>query len=400
MNHAYLYHLDAALQLARDYALRRPSPVIVNSDGALAMLDDGRRVINLCSSDYLGLSADPRLAAAAGQVMAGGGYGSASSRVAAGSHVLLQQLESALADWLQTEGAMVFPSAADACLDVFDCLLGAEDAVITDEFIHPFVMHGIRLSQAHAYHYSHNNLHGLEAQLQAASAAGVRFKLIVTDGVFPMGGELAALPGIVELAQRYGALLMLNDVHGVGLFGERGEGTAGHFGLGDQVDLYAGSLGESLGGATGGYLAGKQAIMALLRQSSAHYRLSTTLSPSVCAATMQALRIIASDEGLALRQRVLQNACQLRRELEIAGFRVMPGLHPLIPLLIGDVRLAEEMAAQLLAEGVLAGCFAWPQVPHGRARLRLQLSARHNATQLEQTAQALVKTGRHLGVIA
>ena len=399
MNHAYLYHLNAALQQACADTLRRPLPLIVANDGAMVTLDDGRRVVNLCGSDYLGLSADPRLPAAAVQAITCCGYGSASSRIAAGTYTLHEQLENALADWLQTEAAMLFPSGADACLNGFECLFGAEDAIIVDEFIHPFVSHGIRLSQAKTYRYSHNNQHGLEAQLQAATTDGARFKLIVTDGVFPMSGELAALPGIVELAQRYGALLMLNDVHGVGLLGERGEGSAGHFAVSEQVDLYAGSLGESLGGATGGYLAGKQAIIELLRQTAPHYRLATTLSPMVCAATAQAVTIIRGDEGRALRQRVLQHAWQLRRDLEIAGFRVVPGLHPIIPILIGDVKLAEEMAGQLLSEGVLVGCFGWPQVPHGRARLRIQLSARHDETHLEQTLEALVKTGQRLGII-
>lgn len=399
MNHTYLYHLEAELQQASVNAVPWPEPVISHLEGAIAVLQSGQRAINLCSGDYLGLAGDQRLIDAATQAMAHGGYGSASCRPVSGTRLLHLQLENLLAEWLGADEAMLFPSAADACLNIFDVLLGAEDAIIFDEFVHAFAGQGIRLSHAQRFSYSHNNLHGLEAQLQAATTAGARFKMIVTDGVFPMSGCLATLPGIVELAQRYGALLMVNDVHGTGLLGERGEGAAGHFAVAGQVDIHTGSLGEALGGVTGGYLATTRPIAALLRQCADNYRFATTLPPAMCAASMQAIQIISSENGQVLRQQALQNACHVRRELELAGFRVTPGLHPIVSIMIGDVRQTADMATLLLEEGVLTGCFGWPQVPHGRARLRVQMSALHDAGHIEQTLRAFVKAGRCLALI-
>ncbi|MBB2928660.1 glycine C-acetyltransferase [Paraburkholderia silvatlantica] len=399
MRTPYLDHLRAALDQIRADGFYKNERVIATPQSADIRLTDGSDVLNFCANNYLGLANDARLIAAAKDGLDRDGFGMASVRFICGTQTVHKQLESALATFLQTEDCILYSSCFDANGGLFETLLGEDDAIISDELNHASIIDGVRLSKARRYRYKNNDLSDLEAKLKEADEAGARYKLIATDGVFSMDGIIADLKGICDLADRYDALVMVDDSHAVGFIGEHGRGTPEHCGVLQRVDIITGTLGKALGGASGGYIAAKQEVIDLLRQRSRPYLFSNTLTPSIAAATLAVLDLIASDEGAQLRRRVCENGAQFRREMSALGFTLVPGEHPIIPVMLGDAQVASKMADALLHEGVYVIGFSYPVVPKGRARIRTQMSAAHTSGQIGRAVEAFARVGRQLGVI-
>ncbi|NLP59715.1 glycine C-acetyltransferase [Paraburkholderia sacchari] len=395
----WLDHLRATLDQIRADGFYKSERVIATPQSSSIGLADGRDVLNFCANNYLGLANDARLIAAAKDGLDRDGFGMASVRFICGTQTVHKQLESALAAFLQTEDCILYSSCFDANGGLFETLLGEEDAIISDELNHASIIDGVRLSKARRYRYKNNDLTDLEAKLREADAAGARYKLIATDGVFSMDGIIADLKGICDLADRYGALVMVDDSHAVGFIGAHGRGTPEHCGVAQRVDIITGTLGKALGGASGGYVAAKKEVIELLRQRSRPYLFSNTLTPSIAAASLAVLELIASDEGAQLRARVQANGAHFRREMSALGFTLVPGEHPIIPVMLGDARVAAQMAEALLQEGVYVIGFSYPVVPKGRARIRTQMSAAHTPEQIDRAVAAFARTGKQLGVI-
>jgi glycine C-acetyltransferase len=400
MNAAYLQYLNDTLTQITADGFEKPERVIRTPQGANVQLADGAQVLNFCANNYLGLADDVRLIAAAKQGLDDYGYGCASVRFICGTQSIHKELEAGISKLLGTEDTILYSSCFDANGGVFETLLSDQDAVISDELNHASIIDGVRLCKAARYRYKNNNLVDLEVQLQAAQTAGARFILVVTDGVFSMDGTIANLAGIAELTKRYGALLMVDDSHAVGFIGKTGAGTPEFCGVSDQVDIYTGTLGKALGGASGGYVAANAQIVKLLRQRSRPYLFSNSLVPAIAAASLKVLDILASDEGAQLRAQLTRNAEQFRSTMTAAGFELLPGEHPIIPVMLGDAKLAAEMAAELLKLGVYVIGFSFPVVPKGRARIRTQMSAAHTSEQITQVVEAFIQVGKKLGVIA
>jgi glycine C-acetyltransferase len=390
-------HLTAQLTRLEAEGLLKRERVITGPQGAWVEAD-GRRVINLCANNYLGLAGRPELVAAGQAALARHGFGLSSVRFICGTQDVHKALEARLAAFLGFEDAILFSSCFDANGGVFEALLGEEDAVVSDALNHASIIDGIRLCKARRYRYANGDLDDLAAQLRAAEAAGARFTLVVTDGVFSMDGYLARLPGICDLAERHGALVMVDDSHAVGFVGARGRGTHEHHGVMGRVDLVTGTLGKALGGAAGGYVAGSRAVVGWLRQKARPYLFSNTLPPVVAGVSLAVLDLL--EQGDDLRRRLRENAAWFRAGLERLGFRLLPGEHPIIPVMLGEAPLAQEFARRLLDEGVYAVGFFFPVVPRGQARLRTQMSAAHSREDLERALAAFAKVGRALGVIA
>lgn len=399
MNHTYLAHLQATLAQIKADGFEKPERVIATPQSSDIALAGGEHVLNFCANNYLGLADDKRLVLAAKSGMDQYGYGCASVRFICGTQSIHKQLEKSISDFLGTDDTILYSSCFDANGGVFETLLTEEDAVISDELNHASIIDGVRLSKAKRFRYKNNDMADLEAQLVAAEAAGARFKLIVTDGVFSMDGIIADLKGICDLAERHDALVMVDDSHAVGFIGETGAGTPEYCGVSDRVDIYTGTLGKALGGASGGYVAAHKPIVDLLRQRSRPYLFSNTLAPAIAAASVEVLSILKSGEGAELRAKVRRNAELFRKEMSAAGFTLVPGEHPIIPVMLGDARLAGEVSAKLLAEGVYVIGFSYPVVPKGKARIRTQMSAAHSEEQVLKAVAAFTKVGRELGVI-
>jgi glycine C-acetyltransferase len=330
-------------------------------------------VLNLCANNYLGLAQHPAVSAAAAQGLQDWGYGMASVRFICGTQTLHKQLESALSAFLGTEDTILYPSCFDANGGLFETLLGAEDAVISDELNHASIIDGIRLSKAQRFRYRNNDMADLEAQLQAADAAGARFKLISTDGVFSMDGYIARLDEICDLADRYDALVHFDDCHATGFIGANGKGTHELRGCMDRVDIITGTLGKALGGASGGYTAARREVVALLRQRSRPYLFSNTVAPPVVAGAIKAIELVSEEPQL--RERLQRNTARFRQGLEELGFELLPGEHPIVPVMLHDAALAARFAEAVLDQGVYVVAFSFPVVPKGRARIRTQMSA-------------------------
>ncbi|MCG5075503.1 glycine C-acetyltransferase [Paraburkholderia tagetis] len=395
----YLDHLRATLDQIRADGFYKSERVIATPQSSSIGLADGSDVLNFCANNYLGLANDARLIAAAKDGLERDGFGMASVRFICGTQTVHKQLESALAAFLQTDDCILYSSCFDANGGLFETLLGEEDAIISDELNHASIIDGVRLSKARRYRYKNNDLADLEAKLREADEAGARYKLIATDGVFSMDGIIADLKGICDLADRYGALVMVDDSHAVGFIGAHGRGTPEHCGVAQRVDIITGTLGKALGGASGGYVAAKKEVIELLRQRSRPYLFSNTLTPSIAAASLAVLELIASDEGAQLRARVQANGAHFRREMSALGFTLVPGEHPIIPVMLGDARVAAQMADALLHEGVYVIGFSYPVVPKGRARIRTQMSAAHTPEQIDRAVAAFAHAGKQLGVI-
>ncbi|MFM0050406.1 glycine C-acetyltransferase [Caballeronia grimmiae] len=399
MNDRFLRHLSETIDEIRAAGFYKTERVIASPQSSDIRLDSGAEVLNFCANNYLGLADDPRLVEAAKAGLDADGFGMASVRFICGTQTVHKQLEHAIADFLGTDDAILYSSCFDANGGLFETLMTDEDAIISDELNHASIIDGVRLSKARRLRYKNNDLADLEARLKEADAAGARFKLIATDGVFSMDGIIANLAGICDLADRYDALVMVDDSHAVGFIGENGRGTPEHCGVLDRVDIITGTLGKALGGASGGYVAARKEVVELLRQRSRPYLFSNTLAPSIAAASLKVLELLASDEGADLRERVRANGARFRQAMTSLGFDLVPGEHPIIPVMLGDAQVASKMAEALLDEGVYVIGFSYPVVPKGRARIRTQMSAAHTPEQIDRAVDAFARVGRAQGVI-
>ncbi len=368
---------------------------LLSSQGAEIQVERGE-VLNFCANNYLGLANHPRLLAAAHQALADHGYGLSSVRFICGTQDIHKALERELAAFLGMEDAILYSSCFDANGGLFETLLDAEDAIISDSLNHASIIDGIRLSKAQRLRWNHGDLSDLEAQLQASSSA--RTRLIATDGVFSMDGDIADLAAICDLADRYDALVMVDDSHATGFVGRTGRGSPEHCGVQGRIDILTSTLGKALGGASGGFVAASADVVALLRQRSRPYLFSNTLAPVITATSRECLRMLS--ETTALRDKLEANTAQFRGAMEAAGFAIRPGVHPIVPIMLGEARLASAMADALLGEGIYVIGFSFPVVPRGQARIRVQISAAHSPEMVERAVAAFVRIGRQLGVIA
>jgi glycine C-acetyltransferase len=387
--------IEQQLAEIRAAGLYKTERVLLGPQGGSIRVAQGT-VINLCANNYLGLADHPAIVAAAAEAVRTRGYGMASVRFICGTQDLHKDLERAITSFLGTGGTLLYSSCFDANTGLFETLLGEQDAVLSDALNHASVIDGIRLCKAQRYRYAHGDMADLEKGLRETS--GRRIGLIATDGVFSMDGDFARLDAIVELAERYGALVMVDDSHATGFIGPTGRGTPELFGVADKVDLITSTLGKAVGGGTGGFTSGRRELIELLRQRSRPYLFSNAVPPMICAAGLKALELIR--QGDELRRRLEENSRFLRHALEKLGFKVRPGTHPIMPVMLGDAALAVRMADRLLEEGVYVIGFSYPVVPKGEARIRVQVSAAHTREQLAQAVTAFEKVGRELGVIA
>ncbi|OAN97702.1 glycine C-acetyltransferase [Sulfitobacter geojensis] len=368
---------------------------LITSPQAGHVTANGKSVINLCANNYLGLADHPDLIQAAKTAMDDKGFGMASVRFICGTQDLHRTLETRIARFLGKDDSILFAACFDANGGLFEPLLGPEDAIISDALNHASIIDGIRLCKAKRYRYANSDMDDLETQLKAAKADGARFIMIATDGVFSMDGYLAKLPEITELAETYGALVMVDDCHSTGFMGPKGAGTPAHFGV--DVDILTGTLGKALGGAVGGYIAGPQPVIDLLRQRARPYLFSNSLPPSIVAAGLEAIRLV--EEGDALRAQLFKNATYWREGLTRLGFDLLPGEHPIIPVMLGEAHLAQEMAARLFDEGVYVSGFFFPVVPRGQARIRTQMNAALTFDDLDRALAAFEAAGKAVGVL-
>ncbi|WP_298916375.1 glycine C-acetyltransferase [uncultured Roseobacter sp.] len=394
MTQEYLDHITATLaQIEADGMLKRER-MITSPQGAQISVGP-REVINLCANNYLGLADHPDLIEAARSAMDPRGFGMASVRFICGTQDIHRELEQKLARFLGKDDSILFAACFDANGGLFEPLLGPEDAVVSDALNHASIIDGIRLCKAKRYRYANSDMDDLEGQLRQAREDGARFILIATDGVFSMDGYLAKLPEINELAAKYDAMVMVDDCHATGFMGPKGEGTPAHAGV--DVDILTGTLGKALGGAIGGYIAGPQPIIDLLRQRARPYLFSNSLPPSIVAAGLKALDLV--EHGDDLRTRLFENARYWREGLEKLGFSLLPGEHPIIPVMLGEAQLAQDMAARLFEEGVFVSGFFFPVVPRGQARIRTQMNAALSRDDLDRALRAFEVAGKACGVI-
>lgn len=398
MNTNFYHHLEAQLNDIRENGLYKHERVIVSPQSAEIQLDQGQQVLNFCANNYLGLADHPLLINAAKNYLDKYGYGMASVRFICGTQNIHRSLENAISQFLGMDDTILYTSCFDANGGLFETLLTSEDAIISDELNHASIIDGIRLCKAKRFRYKNNDMADLEAQLQAAEAAGARFKLIATDGVFSMDGIIANLQGICDLAERYQALVMVDDSHATGFIGKNGRGTPEFCGVAERVDILTGTLGKALGGASGGYTSARKPIVELLRQRSRPYLFSNAVAPVIAATSLQVLQLLEK-EGNALRQTLKRNSQQFREGMTKAGFDLVPGEHPIIPIMLYDEHKAMEMANRMLEHGIYVIAFSFPVVPRGKARIRTQMSAAHTPEQIEYTIKAFTEVGKSMGVI-
>jgi len=395
MNDSFRKHLQQQLDGIRSAGTYKAERLIDTPQGTRVRVGrDGAPVLNLCANNYLGLAQHPEVQRAAQEALQRWGYGMASVRFICGSQSVHRELEQRLSAFLATDDSILYSSCWDANGGVFETLLGPEDAVISDELNHASIIDGIRLCKARRLRYRNNDLEDLEARLREAAQA--RYRLIVTDGVFSMDGVIADLRGICALADRHDALLMVDDSHAVGVLGQGGRGTAEYCGVTGRVDILTGTLGKALGGASGGYVSGRSEIVELLRQRSRPYLFSNTLSPVIAATSIRVLELLS--QSTALRDRLETNTRAFRTALTSEGFRVMPGAHPIVPILVGDAALAVRFADAMLAKGVYVVGFSYPVVPLGKARIRTQVSAAHTLGDLEFAVRQFASVKHELGL--
>jgi glycine C-acetyltransferase len=381
-------HLLSTLDEIRAAGLYKAERVLASPQAAAVSVEGGARVLNLCANNYLGLADDPRVLAAAKAALDEWGYGMASVRFICGTQTVHKRLEARLSSFLGTDDTILYSSCFDANTGLFETLLGTEDAVISDTLNHASIIDGIRLCKARRLRYANRDMADLARQL--ADAADARFRLIATDGVFSMDGSFAPLADICELADRYDALVMVDDSHAVGFVGPGGRGTPSLFGVADRVDILTGTMGKALGGASGGYVSGRAEIVELLLQRSRPYLFSNSVAPAVAGASLAVLDLLDSSEEL--RERLRDNTAYFRKRMTDLGFDVLPGEHPIIPVMIGDAVLAGRIAGGLLDKGIYVTAFSYPVVPMGTARIRTQMTAAHDRDDLERAARAFAET--------
>ena len=387
--------LQQELQAIKDAGLYKSERVIMTPQGADITVQDGAEVLNFCANNYLGLSADPNVIEAAKAAIDTHGYGMSSVRFICGTQDIHKTLEAKLSEFLGTEDTILYAAAFDANGGVFEPLFGAEDAIISDELNHASIIDGIRLCKAQRFRYKNCDMADLEVQLKAAQ--GARHRIIVTDGAFSMDGSLAPLDRICDLADRYEALVMIDESHCTGFIGKTGRGTHELHGVMDRVDIITGTLGKALGGASGGFTAGRKEIIDMLRQRSRPYLFSNTLAPAIVGASIAVLDRLR--ETTALRDKLEYNTRYFREKMTAAGFDIKPGMHPIVPVMLYDAPLAQEFATKMLAEGIYVIGFYYPVVPQGKARIRVQLSAAHEQHHLDKAIAAFTKVGNDLKVL-
>ena len=380
-------HLVHELEEIRRAGLEKQERVLTGPQGSVVTVLD-REVLNLCANNYLGLADDPAIVAAAKAALDRWGYGMASVRFICGTQEVHKELETALTEFLGTEDTILYSSCYDANGGIFEALLDENDAIISDALNHASIIDGIRLCKAKRLRYANRDMADLERQLKDSAEA--RFRLVVTDGVFSMDGYLAPLPEICELAERYDALVMVDDSHAVGFMGENGRGTHEHHGVMGRIDAITGTLGKALGGASGGYVSGRKELVAILRQRSRPYLFSNSVAPPIVATSLKVLDLIRS--AGELRQRLRDNTIFFRKAMTDAGFDTLPGEHPIVPVMVGDAALAGRMAQLMLEKGVYVVAFSYPVVPQGKARIRTQVSAAHSKADLERAVKAFIET--------
>ncbi|WP_113625953.1 glycine C-acetyltransferase [Pectobacterium peruviense] len=394
---AFYQQLTTQIMAARTEGVFKEERIITSAQQAEIEVTDSDRLLNFCANNYLGLADSPELIAAAKAGLDSHGFGMASVRFICGTQDIHKQLERKLADFLGMEDAILYSSCFDANGGLFETLMGPEDAIISDALNHASIIDGIRLSKARRYRYANNDMNQLEAQLQLARAEGAKHIMIATDGVFSMDGVIADLQGICDLADRYDALVMVDDSHAVGFVGEQGRGTHEHCGVMDRVDIITGTLGKALGGASGGYTAGKRDVIDWLRQRSRPYLFSNSLAPAIVTASLKVLDLL--EHGGERRDRLWKNARLFREKMTIAGFTLAGADHAIIPVMLGDAQLAQDFAQALQREGVYVAGFFYPVVPLGQARIRTQMSAAHTPQQIQFAVEAFIRVGKRLGVI-
>ena len=385
-------HVSQTLDEIKAQGLFKTERIITGPQNAEIPIADGRRVINLCANNYLGLADHPALIAAAKEALDSHGFGMASVRFICGTQDIHKELEAALTTFLGTEDTILYPSCFDANGGLFETLLGAEDAIISDELNHASIIDGVRLCKAQRYRYKNSDMADLETQLQAAK--GARFRLIATDGVFSMDGTIANLKGICDLAEKYDAMVMVDDAHAAGFIGKTGRGTPEYCGVQGRVDVITGTLGKALGGASGGDTSGRKEIVALLRQRSRPYLFSNTVAPPIVAASLKALELLTS--STELRDKLEKNTKYFRTALTERGLTIKAGTHPIVPIMLGDAALSQKFAGRMLEKGVYVIGFFYPVVPHGTARVRTQVSAAHSRKELEHAVDAFAETNKEL----
>lgn len=388
MNVQFLEHLAQANRSMQDAGTFKRERIIDSAQGTMVKLSDGKEYLNLCANNYLGLAQDPQVRQAADDALGRWGYGMASVRFICGTQTIHKQLESQLSGFLGFEDTILYNSCWDANGGLFETILGAEDAIISDELNHASIIDGIRLCKAQRFRYKNNSMDDLRAKLEEAKSA--RFRLIATDGVFSMDGTIANLAGVCELADEYDAMVMVDDSHAVGFVGATGRGSHEHCGVADRIDIMTGTLGKALGGASGGYTSGKAEMVELLRQRSRTYLFSNTIAPPVVAGAIRALELL--QESTALRDQLESNTVFFRSEMQRLGISILDGVHPIVPVMIYDASLAGKVAQGMLGEGIYVIGFSYPVVPQGKARIRTQVSAAHSRDQLAHAAESFRKT--------
>lgn len=397
---AFRQHLLQELEAIRQAGLYKEEHEILGPQGPVVRIryrGTEREVLNFCANNYLGLSSDPRLIAAAQRAMQTHGFGMSSVRFICGTQDLHKELERKIAEFCGTEDTLLYAACFDANGGLFEPFFTESDAIISDELNHASIIDGIRLTKARRYRYRNCDMEDLEAKLQQADAEGARFKIIATDAVFSMDGNMAPLDRICELAERYRALIMVDESHSLGFVGKTGRGVTEYFGVMGQVDLITGTLGKALGGAIGGFTTGRREIIELLRQRSRPYLFSNSLPPMVVGAAIAVFDLLS--ETTELRDRLEQNTRYFRQRMSQAGFDIKPGDHPIVPIMLYDAVLAHRFADRMLQEGIYVVGFSYPVVPRGQARIRVQISAAHTREHLDRAVEAFVKVGRELGVL-
>ena len=397
MTKSFLTYMNSVLDELKNTGLYKSERVIASKQAGTVALKSGREVINLCANNYLGLSDNAELIEAGRKALTQYGYGMSSVRFICGTQEEHTDLETKLSRFLGFEDTILYSSCFDANAGLFETLLGPEDAIISDALNHASIIDGVRLCKAKRYRYANSDMDDLAAQLQAATAAGARFKLIATDGVFSMDGFIAKLSEICDLADRYDAMVMVDDSHAVGFIGQTGRGSIEHCNVLGRVDIVTGTLGKALGGASGGYTCAKREVVDWLRQRSRPYLFSNTLAPVIAATTLKVIDMLeASTER---RDQLMNNASHFRARMGAAGFDLLPGEHPIIPVMLRDPKLAQDMAARLDEKGVFVAPFSFPVVPRGQDRIRTQMSAAHSLAELDRAIDAFIQVGQEMGVI-
>ncbi len=390
-------HLEKEIEEIKNDGLFKEERVIVTPQGAVIKIDTGQEVINFCANNYLGLSSHPEVVQAAKDAMDTHGFGVSSVRFICGTQDIHKELEKKIAHFYGTEDTILYAAAFDANGGVFEPLLGPEDAIISDSLNHASIIDGVRLCKAKRYRYANSNMQDLEAQLKQANEDGARFKIIVTDGVFSMDGLVAPLDKICDLAESYDAMVMIDECHATGFIGEKGRGTLEEKGVMDRIDIITGTLGKALGGAMGGYTTGKKEIISILRQRSRPYLFSNSLAPAIVGATIKVFDMLENDT--TLRDKLQENTAYFKKGIQNAGFDIVDGDSAIVPVMLYDAKLSQEMANRLLEKGIYVIGFFYPVVPKGKARIRVQLSAAHTKEHLDKAIKAFTEVGKALKIV-